>query len=244
MLRRHFAPITVALLSGGLLLAPLRADGSNNTVNTVPAEPNGLGAYTEDLHPFTHFAHVPVGADLGTIQFEKARLVKVATRIRRTTDLSYCKEAAFRDPGGSIACPYTQTEAPVPAYEVTYSLHGQPSASDEHAVRNFTFSVYLRPDELAADVQKALSGRKLSRSDSAAYFAVNTYRETAKRIAIDDKESHLCEGNYVDGLWTHTDPGCKDNISYAAVTAPSDYITVKVEPASSRMERASMVSAK
>jgi hypothetical protein len=236
MFHRLFKSMTVALLSGVLLFPSLRASESNSTTSAR--------LHTEDLQPFTHFAYIPAGADLSTIRFEKAILGKVPSRILYTTDAGYCTGLAFRDPGGSIACPGARTEATVPAYEVTYSLTGEPLASDEYAGRNFTFSVYFRLNELAPDVQKALSGRKLSRSDAAAYFTVSTFRAAARRVAIDDKQSHFCEGNYADGMWTHTDAGCKDTISYTPVTAPSDYISVKVDPASSRVQKAEMVSAK
>jgi hypothetical protein len=244
MLRRLFAPTTVALLTGGLWLAPLRAGESNKSVPAVAAKPDGMEVHTGDLHPFTHLAYLPAGADPGTIRFEKVKLVKVATRVKYAMDSNYCKQLAFRDPGGSIACPSAETEASAPAYEVTYSVTGQPLASDEHANPNFTFSVYFRPDELAADMQRTLAGGKLSRADRTAYFAVSTYREPVRRIALDETKSHFCEGNFVDGAWIHTDPGCKDNVSYTTVTAPSGYITVNVEPASRKRERAEMLSAK
>ena len=244
MLRRLFAPTTVAILSGGLLLCPLRAREANKSVPTVAAWQNSMEMHTGDLHPFTHLAYLPAGTDPGTIRFERVKLVRVATRVKYTMDSNYCKQLAFRDPGGSIACPSAETEASAPAYEVTYSVTGQPLASDEHASPDFTFSVYFRPDELPADMQKALVGGKLSRADRTAYFAVSTYREPVRRVAIDERKSHFCEGNLVDGAWTHTDPGCKDDVSYTAVTAPSGYITVKVEPVSKKLERAGMLSAK
>jgi hypothetical protein len=221
MIKRHFAPVTVALLSGGLLLAPLRADG-----------------------PFTHLAYIPAGVDPGTIRFEKARVVKISTSSRSTTDSNYCREVAFRDPGGSVVCPQAQTGAAVPAYEVTFSLQGQPLASDERADRNFTFRVYFRPEELGADVQKALAGKKLNRSDAAGYFTVSTYRENARRVAVDNKQSRFCGGNYVDGQWSKTEAGCQDDVRYASVIAPSDYITVRVEASSPRVERARIASGK
>jgi hypothetical protein len=243
MLRRLFTPMTAAaVLCGGLLLPSVRADEINNSISKVAAKPNGLGTGTEDLHPFTHFAYVPAGADLSTIRFEKVRLVKVPTKIKVTTDASHCKELAFRDPGAS--CTYTQTEASAPAYEVTYSLTGQPLASDEYADRHFTFSVEFRTDELAADVQKALSAKRLSRSDATAYFAVSTHRESVRRVAIDEKQSRFCAGNFVDGVWAHTDAGCQDDVSYTMVTVPSDYMTIQVDPVSLRTERAGLVSAK
>jgi hypothetical protein len=236
---RRLIPVTAALLTGGLLLPCLRAGEANQTKN---AAPKGAGTQTEDLHPFTHLAYIPAGTDLGDIRFEQVRMVKVPTRIIYTMDR--CGELAFGDPGGSSACPDARTEAPVPAYEAVYSFTGQPLASDEYAGRHFTFSVLFRPDELTSDAQEALTGRNLSRPEAATYFAVTTYREPVSRVAIDGQESHFCAGNFVDGLWTHTDRGCKDTIGYRAVTAPPDYITVKVDPISPRGKGVGLVSAR
>jgi len=236
MLRRLFAPVSIALLSGGMLLSPLRAGGSKNT-----KRPERLAAQTEAIQPFTHVVQIPAGADLGAIRFEGMRLVKVPTRIRYTTDPDFCQELAFSDSAESMACPYAHPEALVQAYEATYSFVGQPLASDEYAGRNFTFSVYFRVDEVAPDVQKALAGRKLSRADIASYFDVSTYRETVSQVAIDNRQSRFCDTNFNDGAWTHTDTGCKDDIHYSEVTVPSDYITVKVGLVPQRHERTAAI---
>ena len=79
-----------------------------------------------DRNPFTHVARIPANADLASIQFRGAKHVSVPTKVRVVQDPSYCEELAFREPGGSMYCPYTKTEAPAPAYEVTYSYTANP----------------------------------------------------------------------------------------------------------------------
>jgi hypothetical protein len=52
--------------------------------------------------------------------------------------------------------------------------------------------------------------------------------------------TRLCDGNYVDGIWTHTNPKCEDRVAYKIVASPSSYVTVKVDPASPRLETAAI----
>jgi len=216
MPRRLVTTIAAVFLGAGLL---------------IPAQ-NGPNVAAEG--PFTHFARIPVGADLRTIRFEKVKTVKVRAVVASTGDANYCREAGSRDPGGSMACPQARGGAPVEAYEVTYSYTGPPLASDEYANRNFTFSVYFRPNELSPDAQRAIAARKISRADAAGYFAVSTYREQAGRVAIDDTKSRFCPGTYVDGVWTHNDPRCEDKVVYREVSEPSGYITVQVDAVPAR----------
>jgi len=223
MLRHRFTTIAAALLSGGLLIPALCADDSNHTTGTMAVQPEGLS-------PFTHVARIPAGADLRTIRFEGVKMVELPTAGSYTMDADYCHELTFRDPGGSIACLHVQPGAPVAAYEATYSFIGQPLASDEYANQYFTFAVYFRPDELPADAQKALASHKMSREDAAGYFTVSTGRELVSRVAIDNSQSHFCEGNYVDGAWTRSNQRCQDKIAYGTLTEPSGYVTVKVDP--------------
>ena len=184
----------------------------------------------EELHPFTHFAYIPEGSDLSYIKFQGVKKVEVATQIK-STDVRYCEEQAFRDPGGSMFCPLTQLESPSAAYQITYSYRGQPMASDEYGNTYFTFSVYYRVDELSAAVPDTLAKHKISRADAAAYFDLKAYRSPVRKVVIDEAASTFCAGNFVDGSWMHTDSKCEDNIHYTTVTAPSVYVTVKVDPA-------------
>jgi hypothetical protein len=186
----------------------------------------------QNLHPFTHEARIPAQSDTATIRFVKIRKVQVPTRVSSTMDTAYCPELSHRDPGGSMYCPSTQTGAPTSAYEVTYSFSGPALASDESGNRNFNFQVYLRPDELALELRRALADNKASRADLAGFFTVNTQREQVRVMAIDNAQSHFCDGNFVDGAWKNDSASCRDQVSYKPVIVPSDYVTVRVDAAS------------
>lgn len=239
MIERIFTTTTVALLSGVVSLTLLRAEDTVNST-IMPARANGNGAQTEELQPFTHVAYIPADADPTSIRFSKMRLVNVASKISYAFDRAYCEQLAFRDPGGSIACPSFHTDASVPAYEVTYSYVGEPLPVEDLS-RDFTFSVYFRMDELAPGVEKALSVGRKGRSEAATYFAVTTKRETIRQVVIDNQHSILCDGTYSDGAWTHTDPGCQDHIAYSIAAVPSGYLTVQVDPLAARIASAKAV---
>jgi hypothetical protein len=213
-----------------LLGSCFRAQAADNETGVVIDDPSSLKVQVEDLHPFTHFALIPAGSDLRTIRFENAKTVEVPTKIIYTTDTDYCAELAFRDPGGSMYCRRMQTESPTTAYEVTYSFRGQPLASDENGNTHFTFHVYFRLGELAAEVRNALSTRKLGRADTAGYFTVTTSRELVQRVVIDGARSHFCDTILRDGSWTDTDSDCQDRIYYKTIATASDYIRVRVDP--------------
>jgi hypothetical protein len=77
-----------------------------------------------DLQQFTHVAYIPADADLSSIKMEGVKAVKVATRQRSVTSTGYCEyEYRFAAPGGSMYCPQTTNESPVPAYRVSYSYN-------------------------------------------------------------------------------------------------------------------------
>jgi hypothetical protein len=225
---------TLNLAIGAALASP--ADNTSETTRptrnrtTADVVRAGENKDVRDLQPFTHFARIPAESNKSTIRFESAKMVQVPTLITYATNSTYCEELGFRDPGGSMYCPSVKTGSPAMAYEVTYSYIGQPMASDESGSRNFTFRVYLRLDELAPDVRRALTDRKWDRAEVAEHFAVNTLREPARRIVIDEAKSHFCAGNFVDGIWTRTDANCKDEIHTKAIDGLSDYTTVRVDP--------------
>jgi hypothetical protein len=202
---------------------------------------NSVIAKVEELHPYTHFANIPEGADPSSIKFQGVKTVKVATRMKSTTDVRYCRDQQFRDPGGSMYCPYTKLESPSVAYQVTYSYRGQPLASDEYGDTYFTFSVYFRPEELSPAVRERLAKHSISKADAAGYFDLSTYRAPVRQIAIDEAASTFCDGNFVDGFWTQTDSKCQDKVNYKTITAASEYITVKVDPALSRREQVASI---
>jgi hypothetical protein len=204
----------------------------------VRSPKGGVETHTKDLHPFTHFASIPVSSDPAKIKFEKVKATRVFTKEKSTIDPGYCKDLPFRDPGGSMACPYTQDESPAPAYEVTYSFKGQPLASDEYGNRYFTFQVYFRPEELPPALRSALSIGKMKRAELATYFNVATSRAPVRTAVINEANSSLCDGNYVDGNWIQKDPNCNDKVSFKTEIRPSDYITVQVDPVAPRPQPA------
>jgi hypothetical protein len=206
-----------------------------------PENPVSTTTTVEATNPFTHVANIPAGADLPSIRFQGVKKVRVATRRQVTTDVSYCGGQQFRDPGGSMYCPSTQLLSPKDAYQVTYSYDGPALASDEYGNTHSAFTVYFRPDELSSDVRRALEQHTISKADEAAYFDLSSYRAGVRQVAIDDAASTFCAGTYMDGNWVHTDTNCHDQVDYKTVETPSEYITVKVNPASARKERVAAV---
>jgi hypothetical protein len=196
------------------------------TLSLVAAAAHGQ----ETVQSFTHVARIPADFDTSSIRFQKAKMVRIPATIAYTTNAEYCKDLAFRDPGGSMYCPSARTADFGTAYEFTFSVSGSPLASDEYGNRNFTFHVYFGPDELAPEVRQAISNGKRSRSDIAGSFNVSTSRELVRKTVIDEAASHFCAGNFVDGSWMTTDAKCKDQIYYKAVDAPSDYVSVRIDP--------------
>ena len=182
----------------------------------------------KDLNHFSHVVRIPVGADLSSIRFEQAKLVRVPTKVRFAEDTRYCEQLAFRDPGGSLYCPNASFESVTPAYEITYSYDGPPMSSDEFGGKHFTFHVYFRPEDFSETMRKMVLAKKAARSDLAAAFTVTTSRDPERRVVIDEANSRLCDGNYVDGAWQHKDPQCIETIKSKAVTAPSDYVTIRI----------------
>ena len=227
-------------LGFGLLLG----SGSNaKDAYTLPNSPapslasasyakRGVETHLEALHPFTHFASIPATAYLSTITFEKVKATNVLTQRKSTIDPGYCDELQFRDPGGSMYCPYTQDMSRAPAYEVTYSFTGQPLASDDYGNRYFTFQVYFRPEELAPTVRKGISAGSMKRPELATYFKIRTSRLPVRATVIDQANSRFCAVHIVDGSWSQDDPKCRNKVSLKTVTMLSDYITVQVDPIS------------
>jgi hypothetical protein len=179
----------------------------------------------KDLNPFVHAVRIPADADLPSIRFEQAKLVKVPTKVRFAENAGYCEQLAFRDPGGSPYCPYAGLEGTTPAYEITYSYDGPAMASDEFGGNHFTFRAYFRPEDFTAATRKMLLD-KAARSDLAAVFHLTSFREPERRVVIDEANSRFCEGNYVDGAWQRKDTN--ESIKYKTVTVPSEYVTIRI----------------
>jgi hypothetical protein len=202
---------------------------------------NGDVVEITDLQPFTHVAHIPTGSALSSITIEGIKQVKVATKRRTVTNERYCNQP-WAEPGGSMYCQRITEESPVLAYQVTYSYRGRPMVSDEYGNTYFTFSVYFRQDEISPRLREILALGKIGRAALEESLAVTTSRAPTQQIVIDSASSTLCDGNYLDGNWTRTNPTCEDKIVYQRVASASPYITVRVDPASSRIEAAAAAS--
>jgi hypothetical protein len=190
-----------------------------------------------DLAPFTHVTYIPVGADLSSIRFKEIHALEVVTKERAVTNLHYCDdERLIREPGGSMYCPLIKPDSAVSAYRVTYTFTAPPMASDEYGNTSSTFSVYFRPDDISPSLRQALSSRKVSRTDASEYFRISASRDSARQVMVDEANSTFCEGDYIDGNWSHTNPKCQDHIVYKNVASASPEVTVKVDAAPARLQ--------
>src|SRR6516225_11488453 len=125
-------------------------------------------------------------------------------------------------PGVTKMCPrlwYPRTtyQSRVPAVKVTYSYR---APSDESGSAWSTFDVYFREDEISPRVRRALSTGKISRSAAAELFEISTVRGSTQQLVLDETNSILCEGYYVDGSWVHTNQSCEDRVTYRKVASP------------------------
>jgi hypothetical protein len=127
-----------------------------------------------------------------------------------------------------LYCPNASFESVTPAYEITYSYDGPPMSSDEFGGKHFTFHVYFRPEDFSAATRKMFSAKKAARSDADAALTISTSRDPERRLVIDEARSRFCEGNYVDGAWQQKDARCTESIKSKTVTAPSDYVTIRI----------------
>jgi hypothetical protein len=230
---RHFTATCFAIIA---LVTAVAA-----RARMLSATGNGDVAEITDLQPFTHVAYIPTGSALSSIRIEGIKLVKVATKRRTAGNERYCNQP-WAEPGGSMYCQRITGESPVLAYQVTYSYRGRPMVSDEYGNTYFTFSVYFRQDEISPRLREILALGKIRRTALEEFFEVTTSRAPTQQIVIDSANSTLCDGNYLDGNWTRTNPKCEDKIVYQRVASASPYITVRVDSASSRIEAAAAAS--
>jgi hypothetical protein len=158
----------LALMIIGVVALPFFVGNTTSSLALSAADKSaGRGVETKiiDLHPFTHLASMPASSDPANIKLEKVKTTRVFTKEKSTTDPGYCKDLQFRDPGGSMYCPYTEDESPAPAYEVIYSFHGQPLASDEYGNRYFT--LYIPSIFSARRIVRGLTKSPLHRQNEA-----------------------------------------------------------------------------
>jgi hypothetical protein len=182
-----------------------------------------------ELPAIYRLAYIPATVDPATIRFVGVQTAKLPTKIKLSADIHYCEQQKFRDPGGSMYCPYTETADSEMVYEVQYSYTGPPLASDELAGTYFTFRVYFRRDELPAPVLKALATRPADRAALAALFRLSISRATVPRKAIDEANSTFCEVHVRQGYLVSQERHCEDSVVYHTVSVPSDYWTVQVD---------------
>jgi len=116
----------LAVLGVGIVALPYfegKVDNGSLALSAaVTSAKPGVETKIKDLHPFTHLASIPASSDPAKIKFEKVKATRVFTKEKIIVDPGYCKDLQFRDPGGSMFCPYTEDASPTPAYEVIYSF--------------------------------------------------------------------------------------------------------------------------
>jgi len=224
---RILAVATVAIMAICANATPTLAKATTTEVGKV--------VQINDLEPFTHTAYIPVGADLSSIRYEGIKRVKVATKLRSVTDPNDCIDRGIE--GVPPVCSRSTYESYVPALRVTYSYRGPSTASGEYGKTMwFTFSVYFREDEIGPGLQRALSSSKISHKTVAELFETSTARGSIQQSVVDEANSILCDGYLGDSGWTQTSPKCEDSVAYMKVASPSPYITLRIDPAPSRLE--------
>ena len=130
--------IQIVIIGSGLALLATAANAGQDLVTV------------KDLDPFTHIVRTPADAAQSSIRFEQVKLARIPTKLRFAENAGYCEQLAFRDPGGSLYCPYAAFEGTTPACEITYSYDGPAMASDEFGGNHFTFHAYFRPEDFIA----------------------------------------------------------------------------------------------
>lgn len=233
----HFIAVCSAIIAFGTTASAAAPETRRNeevpsAMVSAPTEGREI-VQISDLQPFTHTAYIPVDSDLPSIKVEGIKMVKAATELRSVTKPSDCDDHPGGEPGTSPNCTRTTYASRVPAVQVTYSYR---APSDESGSAWSTFDVYFREDEIGPRVRRALSTGKISRSAAAELFEIRTVRGSTQQLVLDETNSILCEGYYVDGSWVHTNPRCEDSVTYRKVASPSPYITVKVASAPSSLE--------
>jgi len=214
------------VIAGGLVLA-VRKNAPSSTADTrgaIGAVPNQAST-SRELDPFTHVASIPATVDPSTIRFEKAKMVDLASKTETTTDPK-CKEKQFRDPDGSN-CEVVKVLERVKAVEADYSFIGPQLGSgegDTHPTRQ-TFTVYFRPEQVPVSGEVA----KLKREQAESLFQVSTSRPIVQERVVDQQNSRLCKGNYVEGNWVQADPKCQEQLQYTNRTVPATYWAVAVD---------------
>src|SRR5215469_5472899 len=212
-----------AVVAIGLVFAIRTNSTSTKDVQGAIATRTAQTAVNE-INPFTNVASIPGIVDPSTIRFERLKMVELASKTKTTTDPGACKDKQFREPDGS-SCQTVAVLERVKAVEARYSYNGPVLSTGEAIPGRDEFSVYFRPEELAA----VGPVEKLNREQAESLFEMNTSRPMVAEKVIDKAHSHFCEGNYVDGNWTRKDPNCKDQVQYITQTVASPNLLVQVD---------------
>jgi hypothetical protein len=177
----------------------------------------------DQLNPFTNVAAIPATVDPATIRFEKLRQVELASKTKTTTDTEKCKEGQFRE--SDPTCQTVTVLEKVKAIEARYSYAGPAMSTGETVLGRDQFSVYFRPEDLAA----VGSIEKLNREQAGSLFDVSTSRPVVQAKLVDKEHSKYCDGNYVDGNWVRKDASCQDQVVYINQMVPSTNLLVQVD---------------
>jgi hypothetical protein len=212
------------VIAGGLIMAirmstPASTRDARGAVGVIPA------THDRELDPYTHVASIPATVDPSTIRFEKLKMVDLASKTQTTIDPD-CKNRQFRDPDGSN-CDSVKVLEHVKAVEADYSFVGPQTSTGEGEIgpSRQTFAVYFHPEELPVNGPV----EKLKREQAESLFQVSTSRPVVDQRVIDKQNSHFCDGNYVDGNWTQTDPKCHEDVHYMTQSVPATYWAVGVD---------------
>jgi len=214
------AAVVVAI---GLVLI-IRTNSSTSTRNVQGTIGAPVNTQLDAHNPFTNVAYIPATVDPSTIRFEKLRTVELASKTKTTTNPEICKERQFRESDSAYCQTVTVVER-VKGLEAKYSYSGQVLMAGEATPGRDEFSVYFRPEDIAA----AGPVEKLNREQAESLFAVSTSRPTVDQKVIDKARSQFCAGTYVDGNWTKSDPKCQDQVQYTTQTVPSPNLMVQVD---------------
>jgi hypothetical protein len=217
----------ILLFAGGAVVATVVAyaihASSSTSTNDVQGTIAKRTSQTNEINPFTNVASIPSTVDPASIRFEKLRNVELASKTKTTTDPNGCKDRQFRE--SDVTCQTVQVIEKVKAVEARYSYSGPELSTGEASPGRDTFSVYFRPEQLAAVGQID----KLNREQAESLFDLSTSRPMVDEKVIDKAHSRFCDGNYVDGNWVRKDANCKDEVVYVTQTVPSPNLQVEVD---------------
>ncbi len=217
----------ILLFAGGAVVALVVVYAIHSSSPTSTSDVQGTIAkrtsQTNEINPFTNVANIPSTVDPASIRFEKLRNVELASKTKITSDPNNCKDRQFRE--SDVNCQTVQVIEKVKAIEARYSYSGPVVSSGEASPGRDTFSVYFRPEELAAAGQID----KLNREQAESLLDVSTSRPMVDERVIDKTHSRFCDGNYVDGNWVRKDANCKDDVAYLTQTVASPNLQVQVD---------------